>query len=215
MSRPQKRYFVSGTDTGVGKTFVACLLARRARERGAMVLAYKPIETGCTGQLGEDQQALVEAAGSWQTGDARGTYQFAMAAAPSVAAAAEHRQIELDRIKLVLETSQRGCDLVLVEGAGGLRVPISDAVDTAELAHFLRLPLLIVARSGLGTINHTLLTIEAAERSGLSVAAVIFSRRPDEDLALASSNRDEIQARWPGRLILLDSVEPARLDMLL
>lgn len=209
-----KRYFVTGTDTGVGKTFVTCALARRARDLGATkVLAFKPIETGCTGDLGEDQRLLVEAAGGWQQGDARGLYQFALAAAPLVAARAEHRTIDLDRIALALSAAQRGADLVLVEGAGGLRVPITETVDMVGLARQLELPLIVVARAGLGTINHSLLTIEAADREQLTVSALVLSRRPDDDAAFAESNATEIRSRWPGRVVVLS--EPTQLDSLL
>src|SRR5689334_14432057 len=93
----RRSYFVTGTDTGVGKTFVSCALARRARELepAARVFAFKPIETGCTSAFGEDQEALAVAAGNWQQGALRGVYQFVMPAAPLVAAEAGGRAIDL------------------------------------------------------------------------------------------------------------------------
>lgn len=207
------RYFVTGTDTGVGKTFVTCALARRARALGSTVFAFKPIETGVTGPLGEDQAALVEAAGGWQQGDARGIYQFALPAAPHVAAQAEQRTIDLDLISTVYAGSA-GADVVLVEGAGGLRVPVTASVDMAALARRLELPLVIVARATLGTINHSLLTIEAAEREGLSIAALVLSLRLDDDRGFAASNALQIAARWSGRILTLGA-DPTAVDVLL
>lgn len=222
-----RRYFVTGTDTGVGKTFVTCALARRARSLGAIVFAFKPIETGVKpsdvavakgaiakgavakaavaegNHLGEDQRALVAAAGSWQQGDARGIYQFALPAAPLVAARAEHAEIDPDRIKRTF-LAHADAGLVLVEGAGGLRVPITHDVDMAGLARILDLPLIVVARATLGTINHTLLTVEAAERDGLKVAAIVLSRRPEEDLEFAQSNFHEIRQKTTSPTILFD-----------
>jgi dethiobiotin synthetase len=207
-------YFVTGTDTGVGKTFVSVALARRARQ-GAIgpVFAYKPIETGCTGSLGEDQQALVDAAGGWQQGDHRGPYQFALPAAPSVAAAAEGVVIDLDRALAAYASGSRLAELTIVEGAGGWRVPITADTDMSGLARRVGLPVLVVARATLGTINHALLTVEAVERDGLVVAAVILSKRPDDDLEFAQSNAREIGCRWKGRIILMS--QDADLDSLL
>ncbi len=209
-------YFVTGTDTGVGKTFVTASLARRARHLRpqARVFGFKPVETGCTDELGEDQRALTEAAGGWQTGELRGLYQFRRPAAPRVAAEEEGRRVEM---KAVLETVREGSKqavLTLVEGAGGWRVPITDEVDMSGLARALKLPVIVVARAGLGTINHSLLTVEAVERDGCSVAALVLSRRPDEDPAFAASNADEIGRSWRGQILTLAD-DPAVLDVLL
>lgn len=214
----RRRYFVTGTDTGVGKTFVTCALARRARALGSRVFAFKPIETGVVGDIGEDQKALAEAAGDWQQGEARSLYRFAMPAAPSVAADAIDETIDLGNIRRVYKAHADEVDVVLVEGAGGIRVPVTATLDMAGLARSLDnvadLELLIVGRAGLGTINHTLLTIEAAERDGLTVAAVVLSRRPDDDEAFARSNAEEIRRRWDGGVMILGPDETV-LDALL
>lgn len=183
--------FITGTDTGVGKTFVSCALIRAARSAGHRVFAFKPIETGCPpGEAGEDQRALAEAAGDVL----RGTYRFAQPAAPWVAAKAEGVEIDLGQVATDLAAAD-GYDRVLVEAAGGWRVPITRTYDTAELARLCGLPVLIVARAGLGTINHTLLTIEAVHRDGLAVAGVVLSVRPDDNLAFARSNAEQVRAR--------------------
>ena len=218
-------YFITGTDTNVGKTYVTCALARRARKLGQRVFAFKPIETGCSpdpdGSLvGSDQKLLATAAGDWQQGPLRGLYRFAMPAAPLVAAQAAGYSVELD---VVLETARRGSKeasdqarpgLTLVEGAGGWRVPVTTSADMGDLARALALPVIIVARAGLGTINHSLLTIEAVQRDGQQVAALVLSQRTADDPAFVESNREQIRRRWAGQVLILAS-DPSRLDALL
>lgn len=186
-----KGFFVTGTDTGVGKTFVSCALVRAARAAGLRVFAFKPIETGCpAGGFGEDQRALAEAEG----GVARGTYRFRLPAAPLVAATAEGTTIDLARVAEDLDGAA-GYDRVLVEAAGGWRVPITVTADTADLARMCGLPVLVVARAGLGTINHSVLTVEAVGRDGLHVAGVVLSVRPEDDVEFARSNAAQIRQR--------------------
>lgn len=212
-----KRLFITGTDTGVGKTFVTAALARRARQLHKQVFAFKPIETGCEridGRLvGPDQEIVSEAAGNWQVGAQRGTYQLIHPVAPLVAARAESTVIDLGHIVSVA-TGAPAVDLLLVEGAGGWRVPITETEDMSDLARRLAAPVVVVARATLGTINHSLLTLEAVERDGHAVAALVLSRRPEEDLDFARSNAEQIARRWPGKLLLLDT-DASVLDPLL
>jgi len=199
-------FFVTGTDTGVGKTWVTCALARQAVARGLKVFAFKPIETGCTmvdGRLvGADQELLAHAAGNWQRGSHRGVYRFAQPAAPLVAAAAENETIDMDWIDSVYKQGISEAQLVLVEGAGGWRVPITETMDIGGLAKRFGLPVIVVARAGLGTINHTLLTVEAIEKDGMTVHAVVLNALPDDDPAAAASNAEEIGRQWSGRVVL-------------
>lgn len=212
-----KRFFVTGTDTGAGKTFVTAAIARRARALDKRVFGFKPVETGCervNGQLiGHDQAVVTEAAGDWQQGEQRGVYRFVIPAAPLVSALAEGARIEIERIVAVANSAPE-VDVLLVEGAGGWRVPITETEDMSSLARCLEAKVIVVGKAGLGTINHTLLTIEAVERDGLDLAAVILSRRPDEDPDFARSNRDEINRCWPGSVLLFD-VDPTVFDRLL
>jgi dethiobiotin synthetase len=212
--------FVTGTDTNVGKTYVACALARRARARGHKVFAFKPIETGCTatdgGYLGADQELLAGAAGDWQTGALRGLYRLPLPAAPLVAAQQAGSAIDLDLVERTVRegAARSGASWTLVEGAGGWRVPITPEADMAALARRLAFPVVIVARAGLGTINHSLLTLEAVERDSLLVAGLVLSRHETDDPAAAESNRVQIQRRWPGTILIL-STDPLVLDRLL
>lgn len=199
--------FVTGTGTGVGKTHVAAALARRARLSGSRVFAFKPIETGCTRSggvlVGADQSVLVEATGGWQTGDLAGVYQFEPPVAPSVAGGT----IDLAKIHRVFEAGARRADFSVVEGAGGWRVPITATADMSTLARQCGLPVVVVATATLGTINHSLLTVEAIVRDGLQVAGLVLSKRPEDDLSQAESNKAEIQSRWAGRVIVLNHPE--------
>lgn len=212
-----KRLFVTGTDTGAGKTFVTAAIARRARALNKRVFGFKPIETGCEmvdGRLvGPDQEIVTEAAGNWQTGEQRGVYQLVHPVAPYVAARSEFTTIDLDRITAVA-TSIPNVDLLLVEGAGGWRVPISEHEDMADLARRLDAQVVVAARAGLGTINHSLLTVEAVERDGRTVAALVLSRRPDEDRQFAEDNAEQIRRRWTGDVLVFDT-DPTVFDRLL
>ena len=206
--------FVTGTDTGVGKTFVTATLARRLRGRGKSVFAFKPIETGCElrdGRLvGADQDVIVEAAGGWQTGSLTGIYRLRSPVAPLVAAEAEGTLLDLD---LMVATTLEGAalaDVTLVEGAGGWRVPLTPSADIAVLAQALGVPVVVVSRATLGTINHTLLTVEAVVRDRCRIAAVVLSLRPGESRAFAESNAEQVSRRWSGPVLVLQ--EDADLD---
>ena len=203
-----KGYFITGTGTGVGKTYVTATLARHARGRGQRVFAFKPIETGCTrenGQLvGLDQSLLCEASGGWQTDELRGVYRFEPGVAPAVAAREARIRVELQAIQSALLRGVRQSDLVLVEGAGGWRVPISDTEDMSDLARLCELPVIIVSHAGLGAINHTLLTIEAVEKTQ-PVSWVVLSQRSEDDPSLVQTNIEEIAKRWTARIVALDA----------
>jgi dethiobiotin synthetase len=198
--------FVTGTGTGVGKTFVTAMLARQAVARGERVFAFKPIETGCTlvsgNRVGEDQELLARAAGDWQQGDLRHLYCFERPLAPLAAARHEGRSIDLFHVERAFVRGAEDADLCLVEGAGGWRVPITELEDMASLARRLDLPVLIVGQATLGTINHCLLTIEAVRGDGCDVEGVVLSRRPEDDLDFARENAAEIR-RLAGCLVRL------------
>lgn len=188
--------FVTGTDTGVGKTAVSCALAAHARSQGVRLAVMKPAETGCTDQNPEDALALRAAAGSDDPLELVCPYRLPEPLAPAVAARRAGRKLSVAQ---VLDCAQKlAADRpLLVEGAGGLLVPFTERETTAELIAALGLPVLVVARAGLGTINHTALTVEALRARKLPVAAVVLNAAvPELDLS-AEDNAAEI-ARLAG-----------------
>jgi dethiobiotin synthetase len=194
---PLTGLFVTGTDTGVGKTFVTSALARRLAAGGRRVAAIKPAESGCRrgpdGLWAEDAETIAAAAGDWQGSEERCLYRFEAALAPGVAAELEGRVLALeDAVAFVRRVAARA-SVALVEGAGGWLVPLGGGQTIADLAVALSLPVLVVARGTLGTINHSLLTVQAIRARGLAVAGVVLSVRPTDDLAAAHANRREIE----------------------
>lgn len=167
--------FVTGTDTGVGKTVVACALVRGLRARGLDIGAMKPVETGVDERGPLDAQALRAAAGDADPLDLVCPQRFALPAAPTVAAAAEGRAVDLERIEAAFDELAGRHDRMLVEGAGGLLVPVDSRTDMADLARRLGLAALVCARASLGTINHTRLTLEVLASRGVPCAGVVVS----------------------------------------
>lgn len=167
--------FVTGTDTGVGKTLVGCAIVAGLRARGIDIGVMKPMETGVGSEGPQDALALWRAAGEGDDLDDVCPLRFALPAAPNVAAEAEGRGVELDRVMQAYDRLAARHELMLVEGAGGLLVPTRTGSDMGELARDLELAVLVVARAALGTINHTLLTVGELERRGLALAGVVVS----------------------------------------
>ncbi len=168
--------FVTGTDTGVGKTVVACALVRGLRERGIDVGVMKPVETGVGAAGPEDARALQAAAGEGADSLAEiCPQQYSLPAAPTVAARAEGSSVDWARIREGFSRLSARHEWMVVEGAGGLLVPVAEGFSMADLAVALDLDLIVVTRAALGTINHTRLTLEAASRRGLRVAGVVIS----------------------------------------
>jgi dethiobiotin synthetase len=183
--------FVTGTDTGVGKTVVGCALAELLRRRRVDIGVMKPIETGVGPQGPLDAIALVEAAAVRDDLALVCPERFELPAAPTVAAAHEGRSVDLDAVRRAYATLRERHRFLLVEGAGGLLVPIAERFAMADLARELALPLLVVTRASLGTYNHTLLTLEAAERRCLAVAGVVISHGRS---AISTADEENLQA---------------------
>lgn len=170
--------FITGTDTGVGKTVVSCALARGLCAAGVDVGVMKPVETGVPAAGPEDARALIRAARVKDPIDLVCPIQYAIPAAPEAAAAAagsEPQASSIDRIGRAFATLSERHAFMLVEGAGGILVPFDEKTTMATLVKELALPVLIVARASLGTINHTLLTLEACEARGLDILGVVLS----------------------------------------
>lgn len=174
--------FVTGTDTGVGKTIVAATLARLLRMNGVSVGVMKPVTSGCrevSGELVSDDALLLSQAAGIDVSDDVAPYRLGKALAPADAARIDGVRIDFSVIKAAFDRLASSYDYVIVEGAGGLMVPLSGGLLVADLARELGLPLLVVARPGLGTINHTVLTCFAAQQLGLRVAGVIVNGMPE------------------------------------
>ncbi|MCU0667862.1 MAG: dethiobiotin synthase [Myxococcota bacterium] len=175
---PHAGVFITGTDTGVGKTVAGCAIAEALRRRGIDVGVMKPIETGVGAQGPLDAIALIEAAGVNDPIELVCPQRFELPAAPNVAAAREGRSVDVPAIRAAFQALRARHAFLLVEGAGGLLVPIASDFTMADLMAEMELPILVVARGTLGTVNHTLLTLEAIERRGLPLAGVVVSHGP-------------------------------------
>jgi dethiobiotin synthetase len=180
--------FITATDTGVGKTVVAAALARLLRLRGINVGIMKPVTSGCTevdGKLrSDDAELLAWAAGQDEVGSDNAPYLLRAPIAPSAAAEQEGVRVDFNVIAAAFERLAERHDFVIVEGAGGLMAPLSGGLMVADLTNRLGLPLLVVARPNLGTVNHTVLTCFAARQLGIMVSGVIVNGYPSTpDLA--------------------------------
>jgi len=191
MSADRRGCFVTGTDTGVGKTVVGQALVRALRARGVDVGVLKPIETGVGAAGPLDAMALRDAAGVSDSLDDVCPQRFALPAAPTVAAEAEGRRVDLRAVDRAFTRIAECHAFIVVEGAGGLLVPVAEGVSMGDLAARLSLPVIVVARAALGTINHTLLTLEAAAARGLDVLGVVISHA---DGALSPPDRANLGA---------------------
>lgn len=170
--------FITGTDTGVGKTLVAAALAIALKQTGRTVGVMKPIETGVSASTAAQSDAarLRSIIDSEEQLGAVCPYRFALPVAPLAAAQAEHRTIDPDTIRKVYRLLAGRYDCTVVEGVGGVFVPITPATDVTDLIVRLKLPVVVVGRSGLGGINHARLTIEALRRKRIPVAALVLNQ---------------------------------------
>jgi dethiobiotin synthetase len=202
MSKRTAGLFITGTDTGVGKTYVGCLIARSLRARGVRVGVYKPVASGCQREgdtlVSGDALALWRAAG--EPGDLEHVcpQRFAAPLAPHLAARAEGREVEESLLRSGLDYWRDRSDIVLVEGAGGLMSPLTEEDYVADLAADFGFPLVVVTRNALGTIHQTLATLIAAAafENGLPIAGIVLNWPSQaEDDPSTAHNRRELVAR--------------------
>ncbi len=186
--------FVTGTDTGVGKTVLAAAIVAALRARGVSVAARKPVITGLDDSAPADWPADHEllARASGERADDVATITYGPPVSPHLAAELAGQPISAAALADAVRDAARRAEATVVEGVGGLLVPLSPPDDVRSLARTLGLPLLIAARPGLGTINHTLLTLEAARAASLTVAAVVLTPWPRTAAMLERSNRETI-----------------------
>jgi dethiobiotin synthetase len=193
--------FVTGTDTGVGKTLVCCALLRALRGRGIDIVGMKAVETGVGPEGPLDAAALAAAAGGLEPLSEICPQRFGLPAAPAVAAAREQTRVDGMAVREAYVRLASRHAAVVVEGAGGLLVPLDESDTMSDLAHALGLPLLIVARATLGTINHCGLTLEVARARGHRVAGVVISHADGELSAADAANLGYLREQL-GELLL-------------
>lgn len=184
--------FISGIDTDAGKTYATAWLAQRIAASGRKVITQKFIQTGCCG-TSEDIEAHRRLCGiPMQPCDLDGTTApiiFTYPASAQLAARIDGKDIDLSLVDQSTARLRESHDCVLVEGAGGLMVPVTDETTTIDYIASRRLPVVLVTNGRLGSINHTLLSLEAIERRGIELAAVIYNLHFDTDAVIADDTR--------------------------
>ncbi|HOU89582.1 MAG TPA: dethiobiotin synthase [Polyangiaceae bacterium] len=192
---------ITGTDTGVGKTFVGCALARALCARGVRVLAVKPIETGCPGPptVGEDGAQLAAATG--QRDPAHALVRLPAPLAPAEAADRAGRRLDLDALAGRVRALAAGADVALVEGAGGLLTPLTWERDLTDLARALDARVLVIAADRLGAINQTRLVLGALTVAALPLAGVVLSAPAERD-GSTGANAAAIARCSPGTVVV-------------
>lgn len=184
-----KGLFITGTDTGVGKTLICGGIAKILRKQGLKVGVFKPVATGCLSEEGElvsrDAEFLRMCAQLNEPMTVITPAAYKIPAAPIVCVRKEERPIDYQQIAAMYNYLAKTCDVVLVEGIGGALVPLDEKTMIVDLAAKMKLPTVIIAREKLGTINHTLMTIRAVRHAGLYVAGVVINGHvfPNADIA--------------------------------
>jgi dethiobiotin synthetase len=186
--------FVTGTGTEVGKTVVAAAIARTLVGEGRRVAVFKPAVTGLDEGVETDHELLRRASGSSQSDEEIAPYRYGPPASPHLAAAMAGEEIDPEQLRYAADAAAASAEAIVCEGVGGLLVPLSPGYLVRDLAADLGYPLVVVAGPGLGTINHTLLTVEAARAAGLEVVSVVLNPWPEEPSEIERSNRETIAA---------------------
>ena len=198
--------FVTGTDTGVGKTLVAGAIADWFRRRHRRVGVLKPIATGCVhrreGLVSEDAEFLAHCAEARFPLDVICPVRYAEPLAPAVAAERAGQPVAWEAVARSLRMLEGGSDVLIVEGVGGVMVPLDATHTVLDLARWLRLPAVVVARPSLGTLNHTLLTVNALRSAGVQIAGVVINRYPAEVASIAEETNPRGIEKW-GKVAVL------------
>jgi dethiobiotin synthetase len=205
---------VTGTDTGIGKTLIAGAIAAHLRKRdGLRVGVLKPAASGCVrrreGLVSEDAEFLAHCADSPHPLDVIAPQRFVEPLAPAVAAERAKVTFDWDAVTRSMRAIAGDSDALIVEGVGGLMVPMDAKHMMLDVARWLRLPAIVVARPNLGTINHTLLTVDALHRAGVRVAGVVINRYPADLPGVAEETNPRAIERW-GKVQVLCIVPEVR-----
>lgn len=200
-SNQKPAWFVAGTDTEIGKTFVACALLHALRNQGISAIGMKPVAAG-TDEKGrnDDVEALIAASGVEAPRELVNPYLYAPAIAPHIAAVEAGRPIDLERIAQSFAALRPLADAIVVEGVGGFCVPLGPQVDAADLAQRLALPVILVVGMRLGCINHALLSAQAIAARGLTLAGWV-ANRIDPQMARFDENLASLEARLAAPLL--------------
>jgi len=202
-------YFLTGTDTEIGKTFITCALLQHAAQRGIRAAGVKPVAAGTDADGRNDDVENIRAASSIALADeVLNPYCFAAAIAPHIAAAEAGQNIEFATIQAACAQARQQAELVIVEGVGGFRVPLGADGDSADLAVALALPVILVVGLRLGCINHALLTAEAIAARGLTLVGWV-ANRIDPAMARFDENLATLQALLPAPLLGVVPHNPA------
>ncbi len=193
--------FISGTDTGVGKTVITAALAWSLKQAGKRVAVMKPVQTGTELPGLTDIEFVEKVLGTNHPLDDVCPYRFPKPLAPLVASGLSGETIDIERIRGAYNKLRSAHDVVIVEGAGGLLVPILENYLMSDLASDLGLSLLLVTRPGLGTLNHTLLSIESARARGLDLLGIVINNFP-QDPDIAERTNPRLISRMTGLPIL-------------
>ncbi len=212
--------FITATDTSVGKTVITAAIARHLRGQRLRVGVLKPIATGCVhrreGLISEDAELLAHHADSPHPLDMICPQRYAEPLAPAIAAQRARQPVDWLAIQRSLDAISQNSDIVLIEGVGGLMVPLDDRHTVLDLARWISCPSVIVARPTLGTINHVLLTASALRQADLPIAGVVINRYPADSAPIAEETNPRAIEKWGGLKILAivpDTTEPIALMM--
>ena len=206
--------FVTGTDTGVGKSVLAAAICAGLAAAGERVAAFKPVVTGLDDPPGEwppDHELLAGAASAGQAPEDVAPLRFGPAVSPHLAAELAGAPIEPPELLAAARAAGGAADVLVCEGVGGLMVPLTPGYLVRDLAVDIGLPLVVAARPGLGTISHSLLTVEAARAAGLDVRAVVLTPWPERPDTMQESNRATIAALGSVPVATLPPTSPAAL----
>jgi dethiobiotin synthetase len=206
--------FVTGTDTEVGKTVLAAAICASAAAKGIRVAAFKPVVTGLEEPPNEwprDHELLAQAANAGQSPDEVAPYRYGPAVSPHLAEQLANAHPDPDDLVAKAREQAARADALVVEGVGGLLVPLTNDYLVRDFAGELSLPVVIAARPGLGTISHSLLTIEAARAVALRIQAVVLTPWPAEPSAMERSNMETIERFGEVPVLGLPSTDPQHL----
>ncbi|MDT8364274.1 MAG: dethiobiotin synthase [Nitrosomonas sp.] len=201
-------YFVTGTDTGAGKTTVSCAFLHAFARRGNTVVGFKPVAAGCENENGRDAISLQRASNIVAPQTLINPYALALPIAPHIAAEKADIRIDLTVIRQAFDILRARAQIVIAEGVGGFLVPLGDEYDTGDLAKLLGLPIILAVGMRLGCINHALLSAQAIQSRGLPLAGWVANQL-EPAMPYISENINTLRARLPCPLLGVLPFQPS------